>query len=80
MAGSRKRRRKGVGSLDPHPDDKKDVHISAAASRDKITLSYSFLDTREHKKPRKQPPLTGAVSEPPALKSQSKRCNQVCSI
>jgi len=75
MAGSQKQR-KGIGGLDPDPESEQEVHISATACGDRITLSYSLHDARDHKKACREPP-TGAGPEP-APKPQPKKCYQVC--
>ena len=78
MAHSRKRR-KGIGSVNPDSDDEKEVHISATASRTTTSLSYSLYDGREEKKLRTAPP-PATVRCQPEIKSQSKKRSQVFTL
>ena len=77
MAGSRKRRI-GIGGLDPNPDVKNEVHVSAVANASTISLSYTLHDGRSEKKARTEPPSPpAAVGSEQETKPQPKKRNQV---
>jgi hypothetical protein len=75
MARSRKRR-VGIGHLDPDADVRKEVHVSAVANPSTTSFSYTVHDVRSEKKPHIEPPPATVGSEQ-ETKPQPKKCNQV---
>jgi hypothetical protein len=55
---NKRKRRTGIGGLNPNPDGTAGVHISAIANPNPITTDYSSRDQPKEKKTRTQAPLT----------------------